>query len=213
MTVRPRTRSGLRAFVPALVLLAACTARADDVSLAFRATVTEVVSPAPLPEGYPVVGDTLTGRFRYDPTRPGNVTGTTASYRFRPPGYGLDVDLPSRTRFAQADFIVALTTNFAGGTRPGTHLLQLSSEMRGADLGWPFSVRQVRAILIFRDETGRALASLSPPEKIELSRFTSAELRVIGAWPPKTPTSGPPVWYLVAKIDALEPFAGEPGTD
>jgi hypothetical protein len=203
------TRSALRVLVAGLAMLSGCTARTSDVSQAFRATVTEVVAPAPLPEGYPAVGDTVTGRFRYDPTRPGKVTETTASYHFRPPGYGLDVDLPSQPRFAQADLVVALSTNFAGSPRPGGHLLLLSSEMRSAKLDWPFEVSQVRALLTFRDDSGRALSSLEPPRKIELSRFDSAELRVIGAWPPGASPTDPPVWYLAARLDALEPFAGE----
>lgn len=198
--------SRLRALAAGVALLAlASIGRAEDVAYAFRATVLEVKAPGPMPEGFPEVGAPLTGRFRYDPGRSGRVSETSASYRFRPPTYVMDVDLPVRIRFVHADLNIGLTRNFTGSNRPGAHMLQLSSEMRRNDLGWPFQVSRVRLHLGLWDTRAKALSSLELPHEIDLSDFTQAELRVMGSWPRGGSTDDGPIWQILAKLDALEP--------
>ena len=193
----------------AAALLLASVGQAADVAYEFKAKVVQVTAPGAVPEGFPAVGGTLSGRFRYDPGHQGQVSDSIARYRFRPPIHVIDVDLPFEPPLSFGDLNIRIARAHEKSSHPWAHILKLGSEMRAQGMAWPYGVTRVLVHLMLTDARAKALPSFDLPEKIELADFTEADVRVMGSWPPGGETEAGPTWTIHGKIESLEPLALE----
>jgi hypothetical protein len=201
-----RRLRGWRFALLSLVLVSATGARAEPVAYAFTAVVSESQAPGAFPEGFPAIGEIVRGSFRYQSDRTGRISSDSVSYRLFQPANGFYLELPSRLDFLTAPITIGLTSDYKGEPLRGAHLLRIGSEMRGKEMGWPFDVARVRADIVLWDEAGVVASELVLPTSLDLTRFTRAELAVIGSWGPQDLEKDGPLWSIRGRIDSLTPI-------